>query len=343
MNKGREVDIILNDCRPRAMVAHDALYAEVVAELEAVPELLFTTSVLDFQTRNDPRLFKDAAQTDVSDTADFVTTLETHRGERALRPDLNEADLAMLVYTSGTTGEPKGAMSTHAGAIFTADNTGRWTGLRRGAPILGLAPLFHITGLVVQMLLAFVQAAPLILSFRFDPGVMIDSIEEHRAEFVIGAITALIAIMNPPRLRPEQLRSVTTVASGGAPVPPSVGEQFRRKFGLYVHNGYGLTETNSAVIFAPLGHEAPVHAESGTLSIGVPLPNIFAWIADEESKPLPVGETGEIIVHGPSLVCGYRNKPEESANAIRADGLRTGDVGFMDRSAGFIWWIARRT
>jgi len=111
--------------------------------------------------------------------------------------------------------------------------------------------------------------------------------------------------------------------------------QFRARFGHYIRNGYGLTETTSPTHAVPLGREAPVDPRTGALSIGVPVYNVRAWISDDEGRPVPPGETGEIVVQGPMVVPGYWNKPAETAAAMRPDGFRTGDVGFMDAEGWF--------
>jgi long-chain acyl-CoA synthetase len=114
-----------------------------------------------------------------------------------------------------------------------------------------------------------------------------------------------------------------------------VVEQFRKRTGLYIHNGYGLTETNAGVIAVPHRAQAPVDPASGALAIGVPKFNVRAWIADETGLPAPVGEAGEIVVSGPTVAPGYWRKPKESVDAMRPDGFRTGDIAFMDESGWF--------
>ncbi|HBD38878.1 MAG TPA: acyl-CoA synthetase, partial [Cupriavidus sp.] len=145
------------------------------------------------------------------------------------------------VYTSGTTGVPKGAMNTHGNVAFNAQVYRDWITLGEGEPILGVAPLFHITGLIGHIGAAFMCAAPLVLACRFEPGVMLDTLREHRPAFTIGAITVFIALMNHPNATRDCFASLTKIYSGGAPIPPSVVEAFRERFGHYIHNGYGLT------------------------------------------------------------------------------------------------------
>ncbi|HKT96546.1 MAG TPA: AMP-binding protein [Paraburkholderia sp.] len=358
MNRARELRVLLADSGARVLVCHASLLEDVVRPLLAeeasmeteraahgeasVKPMVMTTSALDYQSRDDERLFagmvrsnEAAATAQRPDAEDLGAVIAAYRSRRPPVVALHGSDVAMLVYTSGTTGVPKGAMNTHDNVAFNAQVYRDWIGLREGAPILGLAPLFHITGLVGHVAAAFICAAPLVLAFRFEPGVMLDAIAEHKPEFTIGAITAFIALMNHPQATRKHFASLRRIYSGGAPIPPSVIEAFRARFGHYIHNGYGLTETSSPTHLVPVGRNAPVDPASGTLSIGVPAFNVESYIGDDEGRPLPPGEVGEIISRGPMIVPGYWNKPQESAKAIVDGYFRTGDVGFMDASGWF--------
>ncbi|MCW8307576.1 AMP-binding protein [Acidiphilium sp. PA] len=336
MNRAREIAVLFADCTPKAVICHDETYHTVFDPLDPAlrPAILITTSALAFQTRNDPRLFANATRHRLPDTTDFADAI-AHPAAPPPTPHYQPADIAFLVYTSGTTGVPKGAMNTHGNVTFNAQTYRDWIELAEGAPVLGIAPLFHITGLIGHVAAGFLTAAPLILSYRFEPGVMLDSIEEHQAAFTIGAITAFIALMNHPNATPEKLKSLTKIYSGGAPIPPSVVTAFREKFGPYIHNGYGLTETNSPTHVVPLSRQAPVDPASGALAIGVPVYDTVSWICDDEGNPLPQGEIGEIVTQGPMIVPGYWNKPDKTAEAIRNGRFHTGDVGFMDEQGWF--------
>lgn len=352
MNRARELRVLLADSGARVLVCHGTLYEDVVRPLLAeeaeraargeacvtpyVTPRVMTTSALEYQTRNDARLFAGMTRHDTQvDAEDFASVIAGHRGQKPPAVELRGDDIAMLVYTSGTTGVPKGAMNTHGNVAFNAQVYRDWVGLREGAPILGVAPLFHITGLVGHVGAAFICAAPLVLAFRFEPGVILDAIAEHKPEFTIGAITVFIALMNDARATREHFASMRRIYSGGAPIPPSVIEAFRARFGHYIHNGYGLTETNSPTHVVPVGSDAPVDHASGTLSIGVPAFNVESYIGDDTGQPLAPGEVGEIISRGPMVVPGYWNKPQESAKAIVDGFFRTGDVGFMDERGWF--------
>jgi len=347
MNRARELRLLLADSGARMLVCHESLYADVVQPLlaqeaeqaargePALAPAVMTTSELEYQTRNDARLFANARRQPGARAEDLSTVIAAYRGRKPPPVSLGPSDLAMLVYTSGTTGVPKGAMNTHGNVAFNAQVYRDWISLREGAPILGVAPLFHITGLVGHIAAAFICAAPLVLACRFEPGVVLDAIREHRVAFTIGSITVFIALMNHPQATREHFATLTRIYSGGAPIPPSVVEAFRTRFGHYIHNGYGLTETNSPTHVVPFGREAPVDPASGALAVGVPAFNVESYIGDDEGRPLPVGEVGEIISRGPMIVPGYWNKPQESAKAIVDGYFRTGDVGFMDEHGWF--------
>lgn len=338
MNRERELTLMFGDSEPKALVCLDTLWSDVVARLPLDaprPPIVFTTSALDLQGRNDARALPKAAPPPEG-AENLLRVIADMRGAPVPHgPKPKPDDIAFLVYTSGTTGLPKAAMNTHGNVAFNAQAIARWYSLQDGDAIMGLAPLFHVTGLIAHVAMSWALAAPLILLFRFEPGVVLDALAEHKPVFVVSAITAFIALLNHPEATPERFSSLRVVVSGGAPIPPSVVEDFRKRTGHYIHNGYGLTETNAGVIAVPHMREAPVDPASGALAIGTPKCNVEAWIADENGKPAPTGEAGEIVVRGPSVSPGYWRKPKETEEAMRADGFRTGDIAFMDEHGWF--------
>jgi long-chain acyl-CoA synthetase len=201
--------------------------------------------------------------------------------------------------------------------------------------VLGVAPLFHITGLVGHIGISLLSSAPLVLGYRFDPEATLDLIEQHRVTFVIGAITVYIALMNAPSAASRDLSSLRKAYSGGAPIAPTTVEAFEERFGAYIHNIYGLTETTSPALGVPFHAKAPVDPTSGALSVGVPVFDTLVTVVGEDRHELPVGEVGEFVIRGPEVVPGYWNKPEETENAIPGGALHTGDVGFMDEDGWF--------
>lgn len=245
-------------------------------------------------------------------------------------------DLAYLVYTSGTTGRPKGAMNSHGNVAFSAGVFRSWMDLDSSDVVLGGAPLFHITGLIAGIAASHAAGCPLVLFHRFEAGACLEAIERRRATFTVMAITAFLAMLDHPDSRTRDLSSLTKVFSGGAPVAPATVERWERLTGSYIHNIYGLTETTSPSHCTPLGGRAPADPRFGTLAVGVPVPNTNSRVADPETgEEVPVGQEGEILIKGPQVVSGYWNQPEATQAAFVDGYLRTGDVGKMDELGYF--------
>jgi long-chain acyl-CoA synthetase len=337
MSRQRELTYLLADSGASVLVCLESLYDAVAREV--VPgtdvSLVVTTSELEYQSRNEERLFKGVERVRHDGTADMAELIGRHRGQRPPRIDLASSDVAFLTYTSGTTGTPKGAMNTHGNVVFNAQLYRDWCDLSTADSVLGVAPLFHITGLIAHVAVALLVPMPLVLAYRFEPGAVLDAIAEHRPTFTVGSITVFIALMNAPTFTREAFASFKTIYSGGAPISPSTTESFRAATGLYIHNVYGLTETTSPSHGVPLGAEAPVDPTSGALSVGVPVCNTVVRIVDDDRNELPPGEIGEIVTEGPQVVAGYWNKPDETEHALPGGRLHTGDVGFMDPRGWF--------
>jgi long-chain acyl-CoA synthetase len=256
--------------------------------------------------------------------------------------DLGPDDVAVLTYTSGTTGPPKGAMLTHGGISHNAQLAAQWFGLGAGDPILAMAPLFHVTGLVLHLGISWYAGGSVILGHRFDPRQILDSVERRRPVMVIAAITAFIALLEEGSLGRRDLSSLRVVLSGGAPVTVGVVDRFEALTGLRISPVYGLTETSSPSHLVPPGVAAPVDAETGVLSVGVPVPGCRVDVFDlVTGEPLGPGEAGELAISGPMVVPGYWGRPDESAAAIPGGRLLTGDVGLRDE-AGWFFVVDRR-
>jgi long-chain acyl-CoA synthetase len=276
-----------------------------------------------------------------SGTHDLLELAAAHAGQRPDPAPTSPEDVAILTYTSGTTGPAKGAMNTHANLGFTSQVFRDWMHVGGQDVILGIAPLFHVTGLVAHIGLALSAGVPIVLAHRFDAAETCRLIERHRATATVAAITAFLALLESPESERCDLSSLHKAYSGGAPIPPAVVEAFERRTGIVVRSAYGLTETTSPTHLTPLGRRAPVDPDSGALSAGIPVFNTAVRIVDETGAPLGVGEVGEVALSGPQVVPGYWNRPEESAHAIRDGELLTGDVGKMDAD-GWLYLVDRR-
>jgi long-chain acyl-CoA synthetase len=351
MNKERELAYLLGDSGARALLCLDELYGSVargvIGSGGTAVETVITTSELDWQTRCDsrvltvPRLPSLAVEDGGLDLLDVVAAgSDVAGGSAALAagPAPTPGDVAVLTYTSGTTGQPKGAMNTHAGMVHGCCTYREWMELTPADSVLGIAPLFHITGLIGHICLSLLLPCPLVLTHRFHAGVMLDALREYRPTFTTGAITALTRLADEAAVAgspADDFASLRILYSGGAPIAPAVNDAFGASTGIYIHNIYGLTETNSPTHAVPLGAAAPVDPVSGALSIGVPVFGTTARILDDDGGETPVGQIGEIVVSGPQVIPGYWERPEESAAALPGGELRTGDVGFMDADGWF--------
>lgn len=347
MNRAFELGKILPDCRPKAVIAVDALaphLREAVAHIDGYTPKIFLTSPLTYQTRNDERVLPVSEQVQYQgEEQNLEEILGQYQGKKPRQePELDPHSAAFIVYTSGTTGVPKGAIITHDNMCWNTLTTESWMQLHPGqGPVLGLAPLFHITGLIAGLGEAWQLGEALVLNYRFHPQVMLDCLLEHQPSFTVGTITAYNALMSAPGSTREHFSSFKKLLSGGAPTPPSLAQAFYKHSGVPLHNGYGLTETTAGVTMVPYGLDAPVDEESGALSVGVAIYGADIWIAGDNDEKLGVGEVGEIVISSRAVSPGYWNKPKETAEAMRADGFRSGDVGLMDEQ-GWIYLVDRK-
>jgi long-chain acyl-CoA synthetase len=251
--------------------------------------------------------------------------------------------IAVLQYTGGTTGLPKGAMLTHAN--LTAANAQYLESLGAGAralrpgeeKMLAVLPPFHIYALSVNMLLGLALGAELVLHTRFDPGAVVKDIATKAITVFCGVPTMFVAVMSAPGVKREDLASLRVCSSGGAPLPVEVQRQFQALSGCRLCEGWGMTETS------PTGTFTPADGPMKPGSCGIPLPGVEFQFADV-SRPgayVPLGEKGEILIRGPNVMKGYWNNPAATRESMNPDGFfHTGDVGYMDED-GFLYIVDR--
>ncbi|HZV51191.1 MAG TPA: AMP-binding protein [Candidatus Dormibacteraeota bacterium] len=338
MFKVQEVRYHLADSGARALISLESLFETVGREAAEGTEVraAITTCELDQLQGQPPPGLAGVEKRRPEGAEDLVELVRRYDGRSLPDPGLGPDDVAFLTYTSGTTGRPKGAMNTHGNVVFNSEVYRTWMRLGPGDVILGAAPLFHITGLIAHLGVAFLAGLPMVLFHRFEPQEALRMIERWRCTFTVATITAYLAMMAHPDIETRDLSSFRKAYSGGAPVSPATVERFERLTGAYIHNVYGLTETTSPSHAVPLGARAPVDPDSGALSVGVPVPGTTVKVVDVETgREVPVGEVGELWTRGPEVVPGYWRRPEATAETFTDGYLHTGDVGRMDAEGWF--------
>jgi long-chain acyl-CoA synthetase len=338
-----EIEKLIADSTPTTFLSLSELYSDELAvtlDRSSVTRVI-STSALDFRNADDVRVLPAARVSTPAGTDDLTDLVDRYAGQTPDVLALGLDDVAVITYTSGTTGVPKGAMNTHRNVATGGSAYRDWFGLGEDDVILGVAPLFHVTGLSGHIAVALAARATLVLFYRFDVGVALDMIRTYEPTFTVGAITVFIALANSPDVTKDALSSLTTIASGGAPIPAATVERFENRFGVYIHNVYGMTETTSPVLSVPMGKRAPVGAETGALSVGIPVLSAQVRVVDETFVALPAGQLGELAVRGPQVVDGYWRNEAETAAAIKGGWLLTGDVAYADDD-GWYYLVDRK-
>jgi long-chain acyl-CoA synthetase len=237
-------------------------------------------------------------------------------------------DIAVLQYTGGTTGTPKGAALTHANLTINVQQVRAWTagGLKPGQErIIGILPFFHVFAMTGVMNLSIAMASEIVMLPRFVLDDTLKLIAATKPTMMPGVPTVFNAMLNHPKIKTFDLSSLKFCLSGGAPLPLEVKRGFESLTGCRLVEAYGLSETSPGATFNPF--EGPVKEGS----IGQPIPGTIVSIrAPEDGSEMPLGQDGEICIKGPQVMPGYWNKPEETANVFRDGFFRTGDIGKMD-------------
>lgn len=254
-------------------------------------------------------------------------------------------DVVLFQYTGGTTGSPKAAMLTHRNLVSNAKQMQAWfaTAEPGKEKVLGALPFFHVYGMTVAMLFALSTGGELILTP--DPrntGLILEIIHHERVTIYPGIPTMYVGLLNHPKLKEYNLRSIKACLSGGAALPMEVAQQFMAVTGGRLVEGYGMTESS------PVASANPINGEVRVGSIGLPLPNTEIAIvsldpdANGVYKPLPAGEEGELLIRGPQVMKGYWNRADETARTINREGwLHTGDIARMDED-GYSYIVDRK-
>lgn len=343
MYRERELGHIVADSQLAALVVLDALLPIVDAvRHRSEIRLVVATNGLRALGRTDdlPAPLADVVPFNHQGAESYDDIVARFAGQRPPGGHASPSDTAFIAYTSGTTGAPKGAVLTHANVLFSAQTFRSMRRLDEDDVIFAMAPLFHVTGLICSVALTLLVGAPLVLGYRFDVPTILELIDRYKVTFTVGATTVFLSFLDSPRFGDVDISSLTKIICGGAPIPPSVVERYEAATGVYLHNGYGMTETTSPTFGTPVGHRSPVSA-AGSLALGIPVPDTEAMLVGDDDRPVGVGETGELVVRGPHVMAGYWNNPEETARQLQDGWLRTGDMATMD-AEGWFYLVDRK-
>jgi long-chain acyl-CoA synthetase len=306
---------------------YDAAASVLIARSGAAP----TASPIANELRIPLVLTADASAFSPGGAIPFEALLaEDGRQLKTAAVDAGE-DVAVLLYTGGTTGTPKGAMLTHRNIVANTVQFAEWYAFESGAETcLGVLPMFHSGGMSGAMNVPLYAGATLLVLSRFRPASVACAVERYRATRLFGVPTMFIALLNHEDGRGADYASLRACRTNAAPLPPSVKAAFDALVGREVLiEGYGLTETS------PLTHANPTHrAKPG--SIGIPIAATDAKIVDlETGADLPIGGSGELVIRGPQVMKGYWNRAEDTTAAMAGGWFHTGDVARMDEDGYF--------
>jgi long-chain acyl-CoA synthetase len=325
----REVLTVAADSGTRVVITLDAL-TPLVQDVRArtAIEHVIVTSLSEYSAAS-------AAPPDVEGTITLASLLAPVAPADLPRVDIDPQDLAVLQYTGGTTGTPKGAMLTHRNIWANVVQTEAWTNptyaINGNERYLVVIPYFHIYAFSVCMMTGLRVGALQIIHPKYDPEQVLTSIRHFRPTYFPAVPTLFTSLLNHPKVSEYGLEHVRLYNSGGAPCPVEVIEEFERRIGRPLNEGYGLSETS------PVTHSTAQLAFRKPGTIGLPFPDTDMKIVDVETgtRELPIGEVGELCVSGPQVMKGYWNQPNDSAAVLRKgpDGriwFHTGDIAMMD-------------
>ena len=342
MFKHIELEYEIRDAQAEIVIGVDTLYPELEKVRDRLPlKHILLTSLLDYvparpifplppEAREPRRSF--------SGTIEFSRLLEEFRGARpaCLIEDM-KSELALLQYTGGTTGLPKGAMITHYTLSLATLGAAIWYHHREEDVHLGVTPFFHIMGQQQLMCAPLVSGGQVVILARFHPGVVAKAIHHYRCTFWVAATTMVIALLDSPDIKDCDFSSFRCLWSGGTPISVELQKRLKELAPkAIIGEGYGLSECISqGGAITPLYRYKPGY-------VGTPhLNDIKIMDLETGAKELPADQEGEIVIGGPAMMQGYWNKPEETKEVLKEGWLHTGDIGLMDEE-GYLKILGRR-
>ena len=328
----KELEYILSDSGCKGAITTSELYPRLRPAAEKLGIDVVCGHLADYVPENPELPVPDFAKVKL-DISGATAWDEAMKERNPPEVEVTNDDLAMIPYTAGTTGLPKGCMHTHATVISNAVGAAYWERVTPASVHLATLPYFHVTGLVHSLLSPIYSSSTIVLLTRWDRETALQAIEKYRCTHWINITTMVVDLLADPKIAERDLSSLLVVGGGGAPMPKAVAERLEQLTGIKYMEGYGLTETISQTHMNP--------PENPKLQcLGIPDFGVDALVIDPETgEILPSGENGEIVVKGPEVFKGYWNKPEETKSAfIEINGeryFRTGDLGYMDEDGYF--------
>ncbi|MBP0011664.1 MAG: long-chain fatty acid--CoA ligase [Roseofilum sp. SBFL] len=308
MLKQDEVLFILNDCEAKAIVTTQDLRVQIAAD-----DLAHLQHIL---------IAEGKAEEDVS-----LTRLLARMSPHAKALSMQIQDPAAILYTSGTTGLPKGATLSHGNVVSNMHSVKHNCQIQPHDKLLLYLPLFHCFGQNFILNGGLNAAATIVLQRRFDPEKLVETVQYEGITMFFGVPTVFAKLLDM-QLPPLALRTIRYYFSAAAVLPAELTKRWQEQYGQWVHEGYGLTETSP---FSCYNHDW--HYKLG--SIGMPIDNVEMQVVDAKGETLPPGEVGELVIRGPNVMLGYFNNPEETAKVLKDGWFHSGDLGHMDEDGYF--------
>jgi long-chain acyl-CoA synthetase len=312
-----EISYILDNSQAKAVISHVSVepkLSEVKKQLENLKLVIYTDA------KNQEWTWEHLMETSINVFG---------------RPYIDADNLAVILYTSGTTGKPKGAMLTHRNMASNADSISKLLELNDNDRVVAVLPMFHVFCMTVCLNAPIACGATVLIQPKFSPHEVVSTIRERAATMFAGVPTMYSFINQLPEATAEDFQSIRLCISGGASIPVDLLHKFENKFNVCILEGYGLSET------APLVSINPLKGIRKPGSIGLNIPAVRSKVVDENGKVLPRGVVGELVVQGPNVMRGYLGLPEATSDAFKDGWFYTGDLATMDKD-GYIFIVDRK-
>ncbi|MGQ9723173.1 MAG: AMP-binding protein [Candidatus Jordarchaeum sp.] len=340
MFKEMELEYEIKDSGAETIIALDQLYP-FVEKVRDKTDLknVFITNIGEYFPEEPTLPIMDALKVEKKNYPNTIDFLEKIEDTKPNPPKLEfnpKEDLALLQYTAGTTGMPKGAMITHSNIMTNVYGGAKWVGTTDKDISVGVLPLFHATGMVHSMCNPILVGATSVLLARFDLAAFLEAISKYRCTLWVGITTIAVAIAMFADPTKYDMTSLRGSFAGGAPLGQEVIKKYKEITGSDMIEGYGLSESISQVTINPV--DKPKYG-----SVGIPVFDVDAKVVDGETgeKELGFDQEGELIFKGPQIMKGYWKNPEKTKETLKDGWLYTGDIGKMDKD-GYIWIVGRK-